>query len=417
MIAVLERLIAVDTSFPPGRGYGAFADLVEELFAPLGFSSRRVVIPRDLWFVEGGPADGERVNLIGTRARGKPALSLYFHADTVPAAPGWSTAPLRLARRGDCLYGLGAADMKGTLAAVLLALTAAETCSVPLAYDPVLLICTDEEGGLYPGVRYLAEQGLIEGHVLNFNGTAAPRIWAGCFGTINVLVRLTGQSVHSADGNRSGSGLNAIEAALPVLNALAALKDKVGKRTSFLPPPPGAEGPLRARLAVAAAHGGSAGGQVPGRFDVLVSRRYAPEERFEEALDEIVSAVRGAAADSGLGLETLLVGYLAPTGDPYGPHWPRWQKALSAGFGYQDSDFKAWGAVSSSDFGFVQRCGLTEGLLTGLGRPERNVHGPDEHTTLSDITALATSVLAYLAAGFAPELIPETAANGSKVQQ
>jgi succinyl-diaminopimelate desuccinylase len=63
----------------------------------------------------------------------------------------------------------------------------------------MLLFCTDEEGGLYPGIRYLAEQGLVEGHVLNFSGTAAARIWAGCFGLFNLLVRIEGRSGHAGD--------------------------------------------------------------------------------------------------------------------------------------------------------------------------------------------------------------------------
>ena len=44
---------------------------------------------------------------------------------------------------------------------------------------------------------------------------------------------------------------------------------------------------------------------------------------------------------------------------------------------------------------------MREVLLGGLSRPERNGHGPDEHTTVGDIVALARSVLAYLAADFA----------------
>jgi hypothetical protein len=40
----LARMVAVDTSFPPGRGYATFADLMEELTRPLGFDHRRVEV-------------------------------------------------------------------------------------------------------------------------------------------------------------------------------------------------------------------------------------------------------------------------------------------------------------------------------------------------------------------------------------
>ena len=88
-VADLGRMIQIDTSFPPGQGYDAFADLVETLVRPLGFSAERVVVPETLWHVPGGPACGRRTNLVAKRGRGQPVCGLYFHVDTVPAAPGW----------------------------------------------------------------------------------------------------------------------------------------------------------------------------------------------------------------------------------------------------------------------------------------------------------------------------------------
>lgn len=405
----LRRMIAIDTSFPPGQGYAAFAGLMEELLASLDFESRRVTVPEELWRVEGGPASGARVNLIARRPTGKPVCGLYYHVDTVPVAPGWQRNPLSLSIEGEKLYGLGAADMKGTIAATLLALRAAKDCGVDLAYDPMLLLCTDEEGGLYPGIRYLADQGMLEGHILNFNGSAAPRIWAGCFGVFHLQLTIKGHAVHAGEGNRTGAGINAIEGALPLLNALTALKPEIAKRASELPPPPHATGPLRPQLTLSAIQGGTSGGQVPAEVKILVSRRYAPEESYEQARAEIENVVRNCVAEvPGLGLSIDLVGHLIPTADPEGPHWPRWQEALSLGFGYSPSDFSKWGAASCSDFGYVQQSGFTqEVLLGGLGRPESCIHSPEEHTTKKDIIALAKSILAYLASDFSPGLIPE----------
>lgn len=408
-VSDLARMIAVDTSFPPGLGYGAFADLMVDLLGPLGLSFERVTVPRDLWYVEGGPAEGERVNLIARRETGKPVCGLYYHVDTVPVAPGWQRDPLSLTVEGDDLFGLGAADMKGTIAATLLALRAADATGLALAYDPMLLLCTDEEGGLYPGIRYLAEQGHLKGHIVNFNGSAAPRIWAGCFGIFNLQLTIRGHAVHAGEGNRTGSGVNAIEAALPVLDALMVLKSEVASRVSALAPPPHAVGPLRPQLTISAISGGTAGGQVPAEVKILVSRRYAPEEDYDQARREIEETVRGALPAIGhLRMDIDLLGHLIPTADPYGPHWPRWQKALCAGFGYVPSDFSRWGAASCSDFGYVQQSGFAqEVLLGGLGRPQSCIHSADEHTTKQDIIALAKSILAYLAQDFAPGDIPE----------
>ncbi len=407
-ISDLGHMIAVDTSFPPGAGYDAFADLIETLVRPLGFEVERVVVPHALWHVPGGPARGQRTNLVAKRPSGKPVCGLYFHVDTVPAAPGWQQDPLRLTRVGDRLIGLGAADMKGSMAAVLLALRAAAASGIALAYDPMLLFCTDEEGGLYPGVRYLAEQNRLEGHIVNFNGSAEARIWAGCFGLFNLLITVRGQTVHAGEGNRIGTGASAIDGALPLLNALQELKGRVAQRTSALPPPPHAGGPLRSQLSIASVHGGLCGGQVPSLLEIGVCRRYAPEELFEDALDELQALIRAVMAEQPhLTVETALTGHLIPTGEPGGPHWPRWQQAVGHGFGYAPQDFQRWGAASCSDFGYVQRAGMQEVLLGGLGRPDRQIHSPGEFTTTADIVSLARAVLAYLSADFVPELIPE----------
>ncbi len=403
--ADMAGMLACDTSFPPGAGYDDFADLLQPMLEALDFDCARVRVPDHLWSARG--VHGNRTNLVARRSTGRPVCSLYFHVDTVPPGDGWTRPPLACTQEGRILYGRGAADMKGTIAAVLAALRAADAAGVSLAYDPILLLCTDEEGGLYPGIRWLAEQGLIEGHLLSFNGGAAPRIWAGCFGSMDLQVAIVGRSAHS--GEAGGTGINAIEAALPVLNALAALKVRVETRTSALPPPPHAAGPLTARLNVTAAHGGDKGSAVPGRFEVLINRRYLPEEDADAVRAEIEEVVAAALRDGpALGHEIALLGHLAPVSDPTGPHWPRWQAALSAGFGFAPDSFRAWGASSSSDMGWVQRAGIREILLGGLGRPDRRIHGADEFTTIDDVVALARSVLAYLAADFAASSIPET---------
>jgi len=395
----MERLLSCNTSFPPGDGYGAFADLLAPDLAGLGFACERVIVPEALW---GAPfASGERVNVIARRGNDQPVCSLYFHVDTAPAGDGWTRPALSCTREGRTLYGRGAADMKGTIVAVLAALRAADRAGVALYYAPHLLLCTDEEGGAYPGIRYLAEQGMIDGHLLSFNGTAAARIWGGCFGSMDLRIGIDGYAAHSGEGD----GVNAIDAALPVLNALAALKTVVEQRIAAAPGPKGA---LYARLNVTAIRGGEKGSAVPGRVELLVNRRYLPEEESDDVRAEIEACVAGALQGGiARGHDITLAGHLAPVLDPGGSHWPRWQRALSAGWGFPAEAFRRWAASSSSDMGWVQRAGIQEILLGGLAKPERRIHGPDEHTTINDITALARSVLLYLAADFDPDLIPE----------
>src|SRR5262249_19660537 len=97
----LAAMIAIDTSFPPGVGYDAFAGLMDPLLKRWQFARRRVVVPEVLWRVEGGPASGPRTNLIAERETGKPTCGLYYHVDTVPASPGWQRDPFKLTREDD----------------------------------------------------------------------------------------------------------------------------------------------------------------------------------------------------------------------------------------------------------------------------------------------------------------------------
>lgn len=398
----LQRMLAVDTCFPPGQGYPAFADLMEEILAPLGFACSRVDVPEALWQVPDGSAQGARTNLIAALpSNAAENCNLYFHVDTVPPGDGWHFPPLALTQQDGKLFGRGSADMKGTIVATLAALRAAQRFDLPLHFNPVLLLCTDEEGGLYPGIRYLAEQRLFHGHMLSFNGGAVPRIWAGCFGSFDLAIQVTGRAAHSGDPL---GGINAIEESLPLLNALYALKQKVEQRTSAMPAPPHYQGaPLTSRLTIALAKGGSKGSTIPARFELLINRRYSPEETFDQALAEIVDCIEQAMSGSrALAIEHHLIGHLAPVDDPTGPHWPRWLSALSVGFGFHADEFRAWGSSTSSDMGWVQQAGVQEILLGGLARPDNHIHAADEYTTMPDLIALSRAILAYLARDFEP---------------
>lgn len=106
---------------------------------PLGMTVRRVVVPEDLWHVPRGPALGARINLIADSiAADLPICSLYFHVDTVCAANGWTREPLRLTQENDRLYGLGAADMKGAIAAAIHALRVARDLGLGVLRAPCI---------------------------------------------------------------------------------------------------------------------------------------------------------------------------------------------------------------------------------------------------------------------------------------
>jgi len=402
MLAELTQLVSVDTSFPPGNNYAEMVGLLERLTVQLGGENKHIVVPEHLWQTD--DVFGPRVNLVRTLALGHdslPALSIYFHTDTVPAGDGWTRPPFTLSQEGDRLYGRGTADMKGAIVAVLAALRVIKASGTKLAFRPILLFCTDEEGGLYPGIRYLAEQGLLDGALLNLNGGATPRVWAGCFGSLDLSLRLIGRSAHSGHPTL---GINAIEESLPVLQALQQLKIDIQSRISDMPAPPGASEPLHALLSITSAHGGQKGSSVPGQFNLVLNRRYLPTEIQHDVIEEIRQCIEKALRSTNIvDYDLKTVGHLPPVVDPDGPYTRRWTEAQALGYDVSIDEFTRFGSPTSSDFGWVQRAGIQHMMLGGLSRPSRNVHGPDEYTTQGDLLGLARAVLLMLCAEFAPD--------------
>ena len=391
-ISDLQKLLSFDTSLPPGHGYPEISEWLGQQVALLGFQTESVSIPESLWQQPQLGFDGSRINLVARRSSGKPKLSIYMHTDVVPPGPGWTVPPFAGIVRHGRVFGRGAADMKGAIASLLAALRALGSASYPLAFDPILLFCTDEEGGTFPGIRYLAEQGYIQGHLLCLDGQAAPRRWAGCCGMVDWKVTVIGKGGHSGDALQTGA--NAIESAVPILQSLIDLKTRVERRQSKMPAAPWENEPfVHARLNVTVIRGGTKPNVIPGECDIWINRRYLPEEKLDEILNEIESTVRA----NGVALRVAgVLAHLPPVRDPLGPHWPNWELALLQGFGYQRSDFVLYGASSSSDMGWVQTAGVNEILLGGLSRRDANVHGADEWTSISDLMALAKSIAIYL---------------------
>ena len=112
-----EKLIAAP-SVTPARGL--VFDVMESLLTPLGFETHRFIAGDG----EDGSEDAPVENLYAIR-RG-PEGSRHFafagHLDVVPPGEGWTAAPFAPEVRGELLYGRGAVDMKGAIAAMVAAM-------------------------------------------------------------------------------------------------------------------------------------------------------------------------------------------------------------------------------------------------------------------------------------------------------
>ncbi len=102
---------------------------------------------------------GEVDNLWATHGDGGPVLAFLGHTDVVPPGPeaGWASPPFEPTVRDGVLYGRGAADMKGSVAAMVVALEAFVGAHPDHRGTVGLLLTSDEEGVAQDGVRRVVE--------------------------------------------------------------------------------------------------------------------------------------------------------------------------------------------------------------------------------------------------------------------
>jgi len=152
LVDLLRRLIAARSPNPPGDERRV-AEVIREEATRLG-------LPEP----DCHALDPRRPNLLFRLGHGPPTLILAAHMDTVPAGEtaSWNSDPFELSERDGELVGLGTADMKASIAAMLIA--SARWLRAPTAPGSVALVFSaDEENYSRYGMQYLAECGLLVG--------------------------------------------------------------------------------------------------------------------------------------------------------------------------------------------------------------------------------------------------------------
>lgn len=142
VVELAKKLIAIESE--THHSNRPVADAIESTMHELGFSVERVV------YDDGGV---EKVNLVGKLGDGEGGLGLFGHADTVPGGAGWE--PYAPVVKDGRLYGRGACDMKGALAAMLVAASMVKPGQ--LRRPLVLAVTSDEETG-HVGARTIVAQ-------------------------------------------------------------------------------------------------------------------------------------------------------------------------------------------------------------------------------------------------------------------
>ncbi|MDE2434894.1 MAG: succinyl-diaminopimelate desuccinylase [Sphingomonadales bacterium] len=193
VLPLAEALIACPSVTPAA---GLVFDCLEAQLAPLGFTVAR--------FRAGEAPDGPVENLFAIRRgpEGTRHFAFAGHVDVVPPGEGWASAPFAPEVRGDLLYGRGAVDMKGAIAAMV-----AAAAQVPQEAGTLSLVITgDEEGparfGTVSLIEHMRKADAIPDLCLVGEPTSVSRLGdtmkIGRRGSTNIWLEVEGKEGHVA---------------------------------------------------------------------------------------------------------------------------------------------------------------------------------------------------------------------------
>ena len=301
-VALARALIAQPTVNPPGEAYEPCARLLGDHLAARGFAVRYER-------AEGAPGDSDRyprLNVVARREGRSPGPTVHFngHIDVVEVGTGWTVDPFAGVVRDGRLYGRGACDMKGGIAAAVTAALCfvAERPDHPGAIE--ISGTVDEESGGYGGVAHLARIGILArprvDHVIIPEPLDVDRVCLGHRGVWWARLETHGRIAH---GSMPFLGDCAVRHMGAVLERMERdLWPALARRRTAMPVVP--DGAAAATLNVNAIHGGEAEGfdglpapNVPHSCRMTIDRRFLIEEQLEDVRSEFIDLLDGLRAE------------------------------------------------------------------------------------------------------------------------
>lgn len=319
LVGLTADLIRFPTVNPPGDAYGPCAAFMGARMAALGFD---VAYPRGL----GEPGDSERhprINVVARRAAGRPGKAVHFngHIDVVEAGHGWTVDPFGGVVKDGRVYGRGACDMKGGIAAAMIAVEAIVAEGLDAAGALEVSGTVDEESGGFGGVGHLARNGWFDrsrvDHVIIPEPLDVDRVCLGHRGVWWASVEMKGRIGH---GSMPFLGVNAIRGMGDFLALVEReLMPRLDARRTRMPCEPA--GARAATLNFNSVHGGLDEGYdglpapvVADSCRLVLDRRYLVEEDFDAVRQEIVDLLeRVKAGRTGLDYRLDEIMTFAPT--------------------------------------------------------------------------------------------------------
>ena len=240
---------------------------------------------------------GNVKNLLMTTGSDGPLLLFVGHTDVVPPGPEnqWTSPPFEPSVRGDRLFGRGAADMKGSVAAMVVALERyAQAASHDSSGRVGLLLTSDEEGPALDGIRRVAPLLEAEGLLPQFCLVGEPsslqtlgdNVRIGRRGSLNIELKIIGRQGHAAYPELAKNPIHAVSRALHELT-----EKQWDQPTDYFPATSFQITHLEAGTGVY--------NVIPGQLRLLCNFRYAPGFSPES----LIAAVRRTLEDNGVEYE------------------------------------------------------------------------------------------------------------------
>ncbi len=293
----LRALVGIPTVNPPGEHYDAITRYLLRELTLLGFKAHRFAIPAAL-LRKSLPADQQafpRFNVLGKLPVPGAAETIHFnaHYDVVPVSGGWTHGSPFSGRvdRG-WIYGRGTADMKGSIASLLLALEALRATGTQPRLNLEVSFTADEETDSLLGSGWLVEHAPIRpDYAVVMEGGEGASICCGHNGVVWLEVTVHGLAAH---GSKPEAGINAFEQMAALTLALEDYKRRL-TRTTFVAPNGERRHPT---INVGGVFSGSEGSKintVPGRAAFTIDRRVIPGENHAAAERDLRAFLLAAA--------------------------------------------------------------------------------------------------------------------------
>jgi len=215
-IKTAQELVRIPSENPPGREKDVAEYILREL-KRLKFDDIKI-----------SEAEPDRPNIIAKLhgRLGTRTLLLNGHMDVVPAGSGWTVPPYGGVIRDGRLWGRGACDMKGGLAAILAVAKAYRDAALQPEGNILFTFVVDEEMGGKKGTGFLADRGLLKADMAIVAEPSNFRLSVSEGGVVWIKLIIHGKQAHTINAK---AAINPIEKASKVIQELQRLNEKLQK--------------------------------------------------------------------------------------------------------------------------------------------------------------------------------------------